>query len=57
MSRCAAAFFVHARRWQCGVFDEVGFIWQIVLCEFRTDREENNDDSQYTDDYLAQQMV
>ena len=35
MPCCAAAFFIHACRWQRGIFDEVVLVGQIVLGNFR----------------------
>ena len=50
----AAAFLVHTRRRECGVFDEVSFIRQIVLRKFRTYRKKD-DNNEHTDIYLFQQ--
>lgn len=50
----AAAFFVHTRWRECGVFDEIGFVRQIVLRKFRTYREKD-DNNQHADVYLFQQ--
>ena len=42
VSGCTTAFFVHARGGECWVLDEIRFIRQVVLCEFRANREKNN---------------